>query len=231
MYPGLKLYETQMKKYAPKYEFDEVAIQGWESAALFVQGVKMAGNNLTQQAVINADNSLTSFTAGGLIAPINWKDAGHTGHAPPYCSAFIKVVGNKYVPTLNTGEERDRLLPVAEPEQGPGVPAAGGHADAAVLSGGEQVDRTQGARSRHGAVPRIRAPGVPFGCTYALVAICLCLTYQATGVFNFALRRAGVRVGVHLRLPDRVPELVRVRGVPGHGRRDGTRSWGGRSTA
>ena len=29
-------------------------------------------------------------------------------------------------------------------------------------------------------------PGVPFGCTYALVAICLCLTYQATGVFNFA---------------------------------------------
>ena len=29
-------------------------------------------------------------------------------------------------------------------------------------------------------------PGVPYGCTYALVAVCLCLTYQATGVFNFA---------------------------------------------
>src|SRR5215469_12069434 len=29
-------------------------------------------------------------------------------------------------------------------------------------------------------------PGVPLGCTYALVAICLVLTYQATGVFNFA---------------------------------------------
>ena len=29
-------------------------------------------------------------------------------------------------------------------------------------------------------------PGIPYGCTYALVAICLCLTYQATGVFNFA---------------------------------------------
>src|SRR6201992_3961187 len=29
-------------------------------------------------------------------------------------------------------------------------------------------------------------PGLPYGCTYALVAICLCLTYQATGVFNFA---------------------------------------------
>src|SRR3984957_6221906 len=29
-------------------------------------------------------------------------------------------------------------------------------------------------------------PGIPFGCTYAIVAVCLVLTYQATGVFNFA---------------------------------------------
>ena len=29
-------------------------------------------------------------------------------------------------------------------------------------------------------------PGVPYGCTYALFAIGLILTYQATGVFNFA---------------------------------------------
>lgn len=28
-------------------------------------------------------------------------------------------------------------------------------------------------------------PGIPYGCTYALVAVCLVLTYQATGVFNF----------------------------------------------
>jgi branched-chain amino acid transport system permease protein len=28
--------------------------------------------------------------------------------------------------------------------------------------------------------------GVPYGCTFALVAVCLVLTYQATGVFNFA---------------------------------------------
>ena len=29
-------------------------------------------------------------------------------------------------------------------------------------------------------------PGIPYGCTYALVAVGLVLTYQATGVFNFA---------------------------------------------
>ncbi|MGO8873092.1 MAG: ABC transporter permease subunit [Acidimicrobiales bacterium] len=29
-------------------------------------------------------------------------------------------------------------------------------------------------------------PGIPYGCTYAIVAVGLVLTYQATGVFNFA---------------------------------------------
>ena len=29
-------------------------------------------------------------------------------------------------------------------------------------------------------------PGVPYGCTYAIVGVALVLTYRATGVFNFA---------------------------------------------
>jgi ABC-type branched-subunit amino acid transport system substrate-binding protein len=104
LYPGLKLYLTEMKKYEPAYAQDEIALQGWESAALFVEGVKMAGNNLTQANVIKADNSLSAFTAGGLQAPVNWVSAGHTGHAPPYCLAYIKVSGDKYLPALNKGK-------------------------------------------------------------------------------------------------------------------------------
>jgi ABC-type branched-subunit amino acid transport system substrate-binding protein len=104
-YPGLKLYLTEMKKYEPAYVDDEVAIQGWESAALFAEGVKMAGNNLTQANVIKEDNSLTDFTAGGLAVPINWKSAGHSGHKPPYCAAFIRAVGDKYEPALDTNSK------------------------------------------------------------------------------------------------------------------------------
>ncbi len=126
LYPGLKLYLTQMKKYEPKYVYDEVAIQGWESAALFVQGVKMAGNNLTQANVIKADNSLTSFTAGDLTAPVNWKDAGHSGHAPPYCGAYIKVVGNKYVPTLNKGKNVFICFQSINPKKPPVYPLPAG---------------------------------------------------------------------------------------------------------
>lgn len=121
-YPGLKLYVTQMKKYEPNYVNDELAIQGWESAALFVQGVRMAGSNLTQANVIKADNSLTSFTAGGLTAPTNWKNAGHAGHAPPYCSAYIKVVGNKYVPTLNKGKNVFVCFESISPKKDPVYP-------------------------------------------------------------------------------------------------------------
>ncbi len=121
-YPGLKLYETEMKKYEPSYVDDELALQGWESAALFVQGVKMAGNDLTQANVINADNSLTAFTAGGLRTPTNWKDAGHTGHAPPYCSAYIKVVGDQYVPTLNQGKNVFVCFESIDPKKNPVYP-------------------------------------------------------------------------------------------------------------
>ncbi len=121
-YPGLKLYITEMKKFEPNYVDDEVAIQGWESAALFVQGVKMAGNNLTQANVINEDNSIASFTAGGLQAPVNWKDAGHSGHAPPYCSAYIKVVGKEYVPTLNDGKNVFNCFESLNPKKNPVFP-------------------------------------------------------------------------------------------------------------
>jgi branched-chain amino acid transport system substrate-binding protein len=102
-YPGLKLYLKEMNKYEPKYTDDEIAIQGWESAALFAAGVKAAGKNLTQANVIAQDNKLTQFTAGGLTVPVNWKSAGHSGHAPPYCGAYIQVKGDKYVPALNKG--------------------------------------------------------------------------------------------------------------------------------
>jgi ABC-type branched-subunit amino acid transport system substrate-binding protein len=122
LYPGLKLYFAQMKKYEPKYVTDEIALQGWESAALFVQGVKMAGSNLTQANVIAQDNSIASFTAGQLTAPVNWKSAGHSGNAPPYCLAYIKVSGTKYLPTLNKGKNVFNCFQSINPKKNPVFP-------------------------------------------------------------------------------------------------------------
>ncbi|HLN16169.1 MAG TPA: ABC transporter substrate-binding protein [Acidimicrobiales bacterium] len=103
-YPGMVAYLAAMKKYQPKWVYDEVAIQGWESAALFAQGLEMAGKNPTQAAVIRADNSIKFFTAGGLTAPVNWT-IGHTNTSPPYCNAYIVVKGDQFVPALDKGNK------------------------------------------------------------------------------------------------------------------------------
>jgi ABC-type branched-subunit amino acid transport system substrate-binding protein len=121
-YPGLAVYLKEMKKYEPKYVEDEVAIQGWESASLFAAGVKAAGNNLTQANVIAQTNKMTAFTANGLTVPTNWKSAGHAGHAPPYCSAYIQVKGDKYVPALDTGKNVFNCFDSTNAKKGPVFP-------------------------------------------------------------------------------------------------------------
>ena len=55
------------------------------------------------------------------------------------------------------------------------------------MSGVSSVRRLRVLPShRRGEFAGFAIPGVPFGCTYALFAVGLVLTYQATGVFNFA---------------------------------------------
>ncbi len=95
-YPGLRTYVGAMKKYAPSEVYDEVAIQGWQSAALLVAGIKAAGNDLTQANVVKATNGLTDFTADGLSTPVNWSNA-HTSAKGPFCAAYVEVKGKKLV--------------------------------------------------------------------------------------------------------------------------------------
>jgi len=126
LYPGLTLYLQQMRKYEPQYVYNELAIQGWESAALFVQGVKLAGNSLTWANVIKQTNALTSFTAGGLTAPVNWAVGGHSGHAPPYCVAYVVARGTQYVPTLNKGQNVFNCFHQASTKANPVFPVPAG---------------------------------------------------------------------------------------------------------
>ena len=41
-------------------------------------------------------------------------------------------------------------------------------------------------------------PGIPYGCIYAIFAVGLVLTYQATGVFNFAFGAQAYASALHL---------------------------------
>lgn len=104
-YPGLAAYKNAMKKYEPQYLGSALAVQGWESAALFAEGVKAAGSDLTQQRVIQLTNQITNDTAGGLTSVTNWRYS-HTSAGPgPDCSATVKVKGNKLVPVFTRGHQ------------------------------------------------------------------------------------------------------------------------------
>jgi len=103
-YPGLKEYLTAMKKYQPAYVGTETAIQGWESAALIVAGIKAAGKSPTQAAVVKATNAMTTFTADGMMTPVNWT-VTHVKATPPFCSAFVQAQGDVFKPVLTQGKQ------------------------------------------------------------------------------------------------------------------------------
>ena len=68
---------------------------GWINADEFVTGLKAAGPNFTRQKVVDATNKLTHYTAGGIVAPIDWTTA-HQDQID--CYVVLKVVDGKFKP-------------------------------------------------------------------------------------------------------------------------------------
>jgi branched-chain amino acid transport system substrate-binding protein len=104
VYPGMQQYLATMKKYEPSYVTNQLAMQGWQSAALLAAGVERAGTNVTQHNVIQQTNTITNFTAGGLTALVNWSNA-HTTQTFPVCPSFVQVKGDQFVPALGQGHQ------------------------------------------------------------------------------------------------------------------------------
>jgi ABC-type branched-subunit amino acid transport system substrate-binding protein len=94
-YPGMASYLKDMEKYFPNTLPSEASLDGYLSADLFVKGLKMAGRNLTRTKLIDDINSLTSYTAGGALAPVNWKIAHFTSNID--CQAFVQVVNGQFI--------------------------------------------------------------------------------------------------------------------------------------
>ena len=82
----------------------EVATIGWILAAQFVEGLKLAGPEFSQQKVIDGLNTLTAFSNNGLVQPIDWtkqhEDPAENPDAAAdrVCANFTKVEGGELVP-------------------------------------------------------------------------------------------------------------------------------------
>ena len=84
---------------------DRELAAGWINADEFVTGLKAAGPNFTRQKVVDATNKITNYTAGGIVAPINWTTA-HQNHIDCYAVA----------------EGRQRQVQAAVRQEGQAVP-------------------------------------------------------------------------------------------------------------
>jgi hypothetical protein len=75
----------------------ELAMVGWINASLAFEGLLAAGPEFDRAKVTAATNSLTDFTAGGLIEPIDWTVA-HTPYTDDTrpddereCAALVRI--------------------------------------------------------------------------------------------------------------------------------------------
>jgi len=105
VYPAMDTYLTEMQRYEPASEYNEVALDGWINAAQFVTGLQAVGRNLTQAKLVAAINSETNFNGGGLMPPVDWTNGNnHVRSVPPYCGAFVQAQNSKFVPEFVQGQ-------------------------------------------------------------------------------------------------------------------------------
>jgi branched-chain amino acid transport system substrate-binding protein len=100
--PGTQEYLTAIK--AITKDPVELTEFGWIDAIQFVDGLKGAGPEFTQQKVINYLNTQKAYSPGGFVPPINWT----TGHIDPMkhpevqakqqCMPVMQIKGGKFVP-------------------------------------------------------------------------------------------------------------------------------------
>lgn len=101
--------ETQSKFFeymeASGVTITELAMIGWINADLAFTGLLEAGPEFDRQKVIDATNTLTAYSAGGLINPVDWTRQ----HAPPTpgdpttgaaqeCFSVVQVQDGEFVP-------------------------------------------------------------------------------------------------------------------------------------
>ena len=143
LYPGLTLYLQQMRKYEPKYEYNELAIQGWESAALFVQGVKAAGSQpvLVQRRETDQQAHLLHSRRPDSAGELGGRRSQRS--RPAVLRGLHRRERHAVRPGAQQGAERLQLLPLVQHEGKSGVPRPARHPGAALA-------RTGGVASSHG---------------------------------------------------------------------------------
>jgi branched-chain amino acid transport system substrate-binding protein len=98
--PEIEKYLAQMEKIDK--DPVEIATIGWMLADQFVTGLKLAGPEFSQEKVIDGLNTLTDYSANGMVVPIDWtkqhEDPAQNPDAqgPLECANFTQVKDGKF---------------------------------------------------------------------------------------------------------------------------------------
>lgn len=76
----VKQFSEINAKYNPGISFDNVVLQGMNSAMLTVQALRAAGKNLTREGLIKAIESKGSTFASAGLLPLNFSASSHVGY-------------------------------------------------------------------------------------------------------------------------------------------------------
>jgi ABC-type branched-subunit amino acid transport system substrate-binding protein len=128
-YPGMDQFIAALAKYAPGTPPSEAALSGWESADLFVTGLRAAGRNVSRTALVSAINKMTDYTANGILPPVDWETShgpgtGSSAAPTPTCIAYVQVQGNRFVTIDGTSTSVFTCFPGKNPAKPPIVPLA-----------------------------------------------------------------------------------------------------------
>ncbi len=99
---GLSTYVEWMGKGG--YAVNDYGIQGWINADLAVMGILAAGSKFDRASVIDATNKITNYTAGGIVATVDWTRQHLaptiadpvSNAAPKACAAYVTIIGGKF---------------------------------------------------------------------------------------------------------------------------------------
>jgi hypothetical protein len=113
-YPGMDLYLKELAKYYPHDLPGEASLAGWVDADMFVTGLRLVGRDLTRKRLVRALNSLTGFTADGIVAPIDWRYE-HRSVGPVDCNVYVRAIRGRFVPLFGSARTVFTCFAVPQP--------------------------------------------------------------------------------------------------------------------
>ncbi|MDP1805375.1 MAG: ABC transporter substrate-binding protein, partial [Acidimicrobiales bacterium] len=90
--PGMADFDTWYKRTAGNLDADFFALLSWVGASMFVEALRAAGPDPTQAKIVAHMKTVTSFTGGGIVAPINPAQKKTTA-----CFQVVEVRGGRWV--------------------------------------------------------------------------------------------------------------------------------------